>query len=139
MELPASLKIDRVYDKMVVCMTSIRVCAHKDLMARKVLLRPFQANLIDRLSGELVAFLGGKALDIVLILAAATLLPDLLGKAHLAQGILPVIGTVLATCQGVLLVDIGHDMPQAGPGAYGFNNCHSRSTSSWISRVTGGA
>jgi hypothetical protein len=42
-------------------------------------------------------------------------------------------------CQGVLLVDIGHDMPQAGPRAYGFNNCHSRFTSSWISRVTGGA
>lgn len=96
---------------MVVCMPPIRVRAHKDFMARKVLLRPFQANLVDRLSGELVAFFGGKALDIVLILAAATLLPDLLGKAHLTQGILPVIGTVLAMCQGVLLVDIGHDMP----------------------------
>ena len=68
-------------------------------------------------------------------LSSVTLLEN---RASPERCILPVIGTVLATCQGVFLVDIGHDMPQAGPRAYGFNNCHSRSTSSWISRVTGG-
>ncbi len=124
---------------MVVCMAAVRMRAHKDFMAREILLCPFQTHRVDCLSGEMLAFFGRKALDIMLILAATAFFPEFLGPAHLVQGLSSVVGAVLAAHQGVFFIHIGHDMRKAGPRIHGFNNCHSSSTSSWISCVMGGA
>ena len=67
---------------MIVRMAAICMRAHKDFMAREILFCPFQTYFVDYLSGKLLAFFGGKALDIVLVLATTAFLPEFLGSVH---------------------------------------------------------